>query len=100
KKMLDKEDLVELPVEILDNMPPTYTNNIEQFKNDIVKELQEQFKIQLQEELQKQEDRIIKKVTQKQLEQIQSENNKLMDYIAVTREEEKKKGFFNRIFGR
>lgn len=62
--------------------------------------LKDEFKKALQEELEKQEARIIEQVTQKQLEQIKAENNKLMEYIAITREEDKKKGFFGRLFGR
>ena len=93
RKMLDKEEIIKLPAEILNNELPmhvTYMDNVERFKIDIIEELQKQFKGLLQEELQRQEERIIEKVTQKQLEQIQSENNKLMNYIAVTREEEKR----------
>ncbi len=98
RKMLDKEEVVELPVEILNNEPfthATYMSNIEQFKTDIIEELEKQ----LQEELQEQEERIIKRITQKQLNQMQSENKKLMDYIAATREENKR-GFFSRLFNR
>lgn len=35
---------------------------------------------------------------EKRAEQNRAENHKLMDYIQKTREEEKPKGFFNRLF--
>ncbi len=99
KKVLHKEELIDLAPEVLGSIP-TYTHSIDQFKKDIVKELQEQFKMQLQEELQKQEERIIEQVTQRHQEHIREENNRLMDYIAMTREEEKKtkKSFISSLF--
>lgn len=103
RKMLDKEEIIKLPVEISNNESPayvTYMDNIERFKIDIVEGLQEQFGGILQKELQEQEERIVERITQKQSEQIRAENSRLMDYIAVTREEEKKKGFFGRLFNR
>ncbi len=62
------------------------------------KQLKHEFEKGLQRELQKQEERIIETITQKQLEQVQSENQKLMGYIISIREEEKKKGFFEKLF--
>lgn len=60
--------------------------------------LKEEFKKQIQEELEKQKDTIIEQVTQKQLEQIQAENNKLINYIEKTRQEESKKSIWDRLF--
>ena len=64
-------------------------------------QLKDDFKKELKEELEKQEDRIIEKVTKKQLEQIQSENEKLINYIEESRNkerEERNTGFFSRLF--
>lgn len=63
-------------------------------------QLKDEFKKELQEELEKQENRIIEQITQKQLEQIQSENERLMDHILEIREQDKKRGFFSRIFNK
>lgn len=59
--------------------------------------LKDEFKRELQEELEKREIRIIEEVTKKQLEQIQSENEKLKNYITESRNKDNK-GFFSRIF--
>lgn len=73
---------------------------IENISKQVTDRIREEIRKEMQEELEKQEKRIIEEVTQKHLEQIQAENNKLIDYIAATREQEKKKGFFNRLFGK
>lgn len=59
--------------------------------------LKDEFKRELQEELEKREIMIIEEVTKKQLEQIQSENEKLKNYITESRNKDNK-GFFSRIF--
>lgn len=59
--------------------------------------LKEEFRKELEQELEKQQEKIAEKV----ITQVKSENQKLMDYIATTREEEsKKKGFFSKLFGK
>jgi len=40
----------------------------------------------------------LKTNSEKQKEQIQSENQRLMNYITVMREEKKKKSFWNKLF--
>ncbi|TAH60081.1 MAG: MerR family transcriptional regulator [Gottschalkiaceae bacterium] len=57
--------------------------------------LKEEFKRELQIELEKQHEIIAEKV----IEQIKTENKKLADYIAATREEDSK-GLWSRIFGK
>ena len=103
RKMLDKEEIVKLPTEVLNSESRTYItymDNVERFKVDIIEELKEQFKALLQGELQKQEQKITEKIIQKQSEQIQLENSKLMEYIAATREKQRRRGFFGRLFNR
>lgn len=61
------------------------------------KELEEKFERKLQEEVEKARNQIT--------DEIQNENTKLMDYIAVTRqkekeEQEKKKGFWSKLFSK
>lgn len=60
-------------------------------------QLKDEFKKELQDELEKQEIRIIEQVTKKQLEQLQTENEKLINYISESRYKENK-GFFGRLF--
>ena len=55
-------------------------------------ELKEDFELKL--EMAKEE------IIQKQLHQIQAENNRLIDYIAATREEDLKKSFWQKLFGK
>lgn len=57
-------------------------------------ELQEQFKRDLENQSEMQSVKLETKIR----EQISSENQKLIDYIAATREEDKKKGFFSKLF--
>lgn len=68
------------------------------------KKLKEDFKQELKQELaiqlKVQEERIEERIKDQVLNQIKSENEKLMNYIAVSREKDNKKGFFNRLFGK
>ncbi|WP_129600921.1 MerR family transcriptional regulator [Anaerophilus nitritogenes] len=102
RKILANEGIVETVPEVLDTIP-LHTESIEAFKADVINQiadivsekervLKEEFEKQLDEKLQHQEQRI--------REQIQAENKKLMDYIATTKENEKNKGFWSRIFGK
>ncbi|WP_053954665.1 MerR family transcriptional regulator [Inediibacterium massiliense] len=102
RKILANEGIVETAPEVLDTIP-LHTESIEAFKADVISQiadivsekervLKEEFEKQLDEKLQHQEQRI--------REQIQAENKKLMEYIAATKENEKKKGFWSRIFGK
>ena len=75
--------------EIIENISRQVTNNI-----------REELKREMQEELEKQKDIIIEQITQKQLEQIQSENERLMDHISEIRDQDKKRGFFSRMFNK
>ena len=64
-------------------------------------QLKEEFREEIKEELEKQEERIIEQVSKKHLEQIKSENEKLINYIEESRDkerEEKNTGFFSRLF--
>lgn len=56
--------------------------------------LKEEFKKELQLELEKQQEIITEKI----IDQVRSENKKLMDYIAATREDKNKKSFWNSLF--
>lgn len=56
-------------------------------------QLKEEFKIEIQKALEEQEQRIIEQITEKHLEQIKSENDRLINYIEETRQQ-KKKGIF------
>lgn len=53
-------------------------------------QLKEEFKKEIKEELEKQEIRIFESITQKQLEQVQTENEKLLKYIIELRDKDKK----------
>lgn len=76
--------------------------DIKSLISDIILEreqnLKDEFKRELQEELAKQEIRIIEEVSQRHLEQIQSENEKLINYILESKEQERSKGLFSRLF--
>lgn len=84
------------------------------FKDMLVQreeQLKEDFENTLKQQLNNQENRLKKqfdeqsehqamKVEGKIRDQIKSENQKLMDYIAIGREEDKKRGFFAKLFGK
>lgn len=107
---LDDEGIKQLKISMgLIQVPVVKENvGIEEIISDISKqvsitikeELRTEIRKELQEELEKQKDLIIDQITQKHLQQIQSENNKLKDYIMAAREEENKRGFFSRLFNR
>lgn len=50
--------------------------------------------------LKEQEEILTEQITDKIIENMENENQKLMDHIAATREEEKKKSFWSKIFGK
>jgi len=58
--------------------------------------LKEAFKKELKEELEKQQ----QKITEQVFQQVKEENQKLRDYIASTREDDYKKSFWSKIFGK
>ncbi len=69
-------------------------------KNDLLNDLSTlilQREVQMKEQYEKKLEEFKLEIIEKQQEQIQAENKKLMDYIAITREDEKK-GFFSRLF--
>lgn len=70
----------------------TLSQQLEEQKNELKKE----FKKDLEEQSEVNNMKLEAKIR----EQISSENQKLIDYIAATREEDKKKGFFSRLFGK
>lgn len=67
--------------------------------NDLVRNSQVLLKQEQEKKLLMQE-QLKEEILKKQQEQIQAENQKLFDYIAVTREEENRKGFWNRLFNK
>lgn len=87
--------LIQVPV-IKENI--SMNEIIESISRQVTDNIKEELKREMQEELEKQKNIIIEQVTQRQLEQIQVENNKLMNYLSETREQEKNKSFFSRLF--
>ena len=68
----------------------------QKLKEEFNKELKQELKTQLEA----QEDRMEERIKDQVLNQIKAENEKLMNYIAATREEDKKKGFWSRLLGK
>ncbi len=65
--------------------------------------LQQEYEIKLEkakDEIQNKMESELEKQALKIHEQIKAENNKLMDYIETTREEEQKKSFWSKLFGK
>lgn len=96
RKVLAKDGIIEELQE--DNLPitPIEKLSLEEFEDNIVKKMGE-YILHREQELKKEfEDKLGKvkdEILDKQQEQIQGENRKLMDYLAITREEDKKKAF-------
>lgn len=82
----------------ISKLEQNYNSKIEQSKEQILeenkqlKEVLNKSNAEMKLELHKQESQI--------REQIQSENDKLIKYIAATREEDSNKGFWQRLFGK
>lgn len=99
KRLLNRDlNYIEQEEQALQSLPLSEVSTVdmkELIVNIIIdreQQLKEEFKKEIQEELQaefeKREKNIIDQVTQKHLEQIKSENNRLIKYIEETREQE------------
>jgi len=85
--------------DIITSISMQVSNNI---KNDLLNDLNTliaQREAQLKEHYEEKLEEFKQEIIEKQQEQIQTENKRLMDYIAITREDAKK-GFFSKLFKR
>lgn len=104
RKILVNEGVIEELQE--ENLPQMAEEKLklEEFEESIITRIgdyivqrEDQMRREFEEKLEKAKEEIIIK----QQEQIQSENSKLMDYIAASREDDtKKKGLFSKLFGK